>query len=303
MTDPREEEAHSDDPAPGGQDSVQAMHAPMMDAMNEQAIVGTDPLPSGDREPVTDLPTNSVLMREKAEPKDGFEPAPFLVYVIFGILLLWGGFYFGTKSGPMTDTITIGGVELPWFDSKSYDRDDLSPLGNRPAGPVAEPNPQSLDDYKQVGAQVYANVCQACHMPDGKGNPAQGIPPLAGSEWVAGAEASPARLSRIVLYGLSGPVTVAGRPYNGLMPAQGGSLKDYQIAGALTFVRNNFGNAADQKDASITTAVVKAARAKEPNRPTTGTAAMSEAMLKAIPVTQSDIAAPEKADGAAPEKK
>ena len=92
----------------------------------------------------------------------------------------------------MTDSVTVWGVELPWFDSRTFDRDNLiSSRGRAATLPAADPDPQSLDEYKKVGAQVYANVCQACHTPGGGGNPAQGIPPLAGSEWLAGAEASP----------------------------------------------------------------------------------------------------------------
>lgn len=300
MSEPLMDPTSTDIPSLGGQDSVQAMHQRHMSAMNNPAIVGVDPLPGGEGDAGSDRPTSSILMREKAEPKDGFEPVPFLVYVVYGCLLLWGGYYFGTTSGPMTDSFTVLGLEVPWFASNVHDRDDLAPEGR---AVVAEPNPRTLDDYKSVGAQVYMTVCQACHQPTGLGNPAQGIPPLAGSEWVAGAEASPARLSRIVLYGLSGKITVAGKEFNGQMPAQGSALKDYQIAAALTFVRNSFGNKGDEKEPAITAAVVKAARAKEPGRATNGSATMTEAALKAIAVTESDMAPPEKKDGPAPEKK
>lgn len=253
-------------------------------------------LTQADPEPESARLTSAILMREKAEPKDGYEPVPFLVYVVFGALLLWGGFYFAATSGPMTESVTVAGIELPWFSSQTFDRDGLTPQG-AVAKSAEEPNPQSLEDYKSVGATVYAAVCQACHQPNGQGNPSQGIPPLAGSEWVVGGEASPARLARIVLYGLSGPITVAGRTYNGQMPAQGGSLKDYQIAGVLTYVRNSFGNKGDEKEPAITTAIVRAARAKEPGRSTTGTAPMTEAALKAIPLNYTDG---ESASGAAP---
>ena len=97
-----------------------------------------------------------------------------------------------------------------------------------------------------------------------------------------------------MLYGLNGAVTVGGRTYNGQMPAQGGVLKDYQIAGVLTYVRNTFGNAADAKDAAMTTAVVKAARAKEANRSTTSAASMTEAELKALPAAYSELGPIEK---------
>ena len=54
----------------------------------------------------------------------------------------------------------------------------------------------------RIGEQKYQTICAACHSPDGQGRPGQNIPPLDGSEWVAGDQASPARLSRILLYGL-----------------------------------------------------------------------------------------------------
>ena len=37
-------------------------------------------------------------MREHAEPRDGFEPVPFWVAVVFGGLLAWGGYYVGTNT-------------------------------------------------------------------------------------------------------------------------------------------------------------------------------------------------------------
>ena len=67
-----------------------------------------------------------------------------------------------------------------------------------------------------------------------------------------------------MLYGLTGPITVRGRTYNGVMPNQGNVMKDYEIAGVLTYVRNSWCNKADPgKPPAITAAVVRAARAKE----------------------------------------
>ena len=66
-----------------------------------------------------------------------------------------------------------------------------------------------------------------------------------------------------MLYGLSGPITVKGRTYNGVMPNQGNVMKDYEIAGVLTYVRNSWGNKADTgKPPAITASVVRAARAE-----------------------------------------
>jgi mono/diheme cytochrome c family protein len=56
---------------------------------------------------------------------------------------------------------------------------------------------------------------------------------LFGSEWVSGPKK---RLIEIVLKGMSGPITVRKKPYDGVMPAHA-FLSDEQIAEILTHVR------------------------------------------------------------------
>ena len=51
------------------------------------------------------------------------------------------------------------------------------------------------------------------------------------------------RAIRILFGGLTGPITVNGKPYDGVMPAVEGS--DPSIAAVLTYVRNNFNGATD----------------------------------------------------------
>ena len=105
------------------------------------------------------------------------------------------------------------------------------------------------------GEMVYEMACLPCHQPEGKGLPAV-YPPLSGSEWVRG-DAS--RLIRIVLHGLTGPLTVAGQNFGSPgavpMPALGG-MSDDQIADVLTFVRGTFG----PKAAPVKAAEVQAVR-------------------------------------------
>jgi nitrite reductase (NO-forming) len=43
-----------------------------------------------------------------------------------------------------------------------------------------------------------------------------------------------------VLKGLTGPITVNGKPYNNMMPPQ--EFTDDQVADALTYVMNSWGN-------------------------------------------------------------
>ena len=121
------------------------------------------------------------------------------------------------------------------------------------------------------GAQVYNTLCVACHGPDGKG--LNGLPPLVGSDWPKGPAA---RSIKIVLSGLEGPVEVAGKSYNIVMPPQGAVLSDEKIAAALTYVRKTFANGAG----AVTPDEVKVVRAATAQRVTPWTA---EELLKAHP--------------------
>lgn len=90
----------------------------------------------------------------------------------------------------------------------------------------------------EKGKQVYMGLCFACHQPNGQGLPGA-FPPLAGSDFL---QADHDRAIRIVLKGLSGPVTVNGTTINSVMPPQEAVLTDRQIADVLTYVLNSWGN-------------------------------------------------------------
>jgi nitrite reductase (NO-forming) len=64
------------------------------------------------------------------------------------------------------------------------------------------------------------------------------FPPLAGSDYL---RRDDAELARVVLAGLSGPITVNGTQYNGVMPGFA-NLTDHEIADVLTYVRGNLNN-------------------------------------------------------------
>ncbi len=107
----------------------------------------------------------------------------------------------------------------------------------RTAREVEEVQPKSGDaDWIAKGRTAYAANCAVCHAESGAGNAAQNIPPLAGSEWVT-AE-GPGRIIRIVLHGLQGPITVAGKQYNNQMVAIGAALTDEQVAQIVSYIRN-----------------------------------------------------------------
>ena len=93
------------------------------------------------------------------------------------------------------------------------------------------------------GRQVFTTVCSGCHQNDGGGSRSVNAPPLAGSEWVQAND--PSRIIRIVLHGLAGPITVKGEQWGqGVMLGFKDAMTDEQIALALSYVRNSWGNKA-----------------------------------------------------------
>jgi len=104
------------------------------------------------------------------------------------------------------------------------------------------------------GAAIFQSVCQTCHGTDGNGIRAL-APPLNTSNWVLGDKN---KLIPIVLYGLTGPVKVAGKLYkapevSGDMPGIG-SNKEFSnddIAQTLNFIRNAWTNKVSKTDKII----------------------------------------------------
>jgi mono/diheme cytochrome c family protein len=88
----------------------------------------------------------------------------------------------------------------------------------------------------QLGKQMFASICAACHQPTGQGLP-NTFPPLAGSDFL---NADKNRAIKTVINGRQGEVIVNGMKFNNSMPSF--PLSDDDIANALTFVYNSFGN-------------------------------------------------------------
>lgn len=104
----------------------------------------------------------------------------------------------------------------------------------------ALPNAQAQAGGAANGQAVFGRTCVTCHQANGQGL-AGAFPPLARSPYVSGEKA---KLIRLVLNGLSGPVTVGGQRFNGVMPPWKGQLSDAEVAAVLTYVRSSFGNTA-----------------------------------------------------------
>jgi mono/diheme cytochrome c family protein len=104
--------------------------------------------------------------------------------------------------------------------------------GSAAIAPLTAEEQQRFD----AGREVYRNICQACHQPDGRGQE-KIAPSLIGSTL---ALASPDIPARILLNGKEGPI--------GLMPPVGSVLTDDQIAGVLTYIRREWGQAGSPVD-------------------------------------------------------
>jgi mono/diheme cytochrome c family protein len=118
---------------------------------------------------------------------------------------------------------------------------------------VAAPAPPLTAEEQQrfnAGQEVYRNICQACHQPDGRGQD-RVAPSLVDSTFALAAPEIPAR---ILLNGKDGTV--------GLMPPVGFVLNDDQIAGVLTYIRREWG----QTGSPVDPATVKTVRALTASR-------------------------------------
>jgi mono/diheme cytochrome c family protein len=80
-----------------------------------------------------------------------------------------------------------------------------------------------------VGREIYRNLCESCHQPDGRG--AERIAPTLVGSALALADAGVP--SRILLHGKEGSV--------GLMPPLGATMSDEDVAAVLTYVRREWG--------------------------------------------------------------
>lgn len=185
------------------------------------------------------------LRKKKPEKADGYSVLPLVLL------------------GLMCCAVFFGSIYLAHY-SLRFDPLVYSEHANR-----AKPGAQVAvaADPIAMGKRVFDTTCIACHQATGQGVPGQ-YPPLAGSEWAQGPEE---RVIRIVLHGLNGPIKVEGKEFNNVM-APLGALRDDQIANAISYVRNSWGN----KASIVTADAVAKIRAETADRKTYWTAAELE---------------------------
>jgi mono/diheme cytochrome c family protein len=115
--------------------------------------------------------------------------------------------------------------------------------------------PLTADEQQRFdkGRDIYRNICQGCHQPDGRGQD-RIAPALVGSPLALARADIPAR---ILLSGKEGPI--------GLMPPIGSTIDDEQIAAVLTYVRREWGQSGDPVSAAAIAEVRRATADR--NRP------------------------------------
>jgi mono/diheme cytochrome c family protein len=169
------------------------------------------------------------------EPSTGNGGLPVWLFVILAALLFGGMVYLDNHAGGFNPV-----VYRPYTSSNELVK--MVPF-----------DPAQKDFL--AGLAVYNRpTCGACHQQNGQGT-AGLFPPLAGSEWVL--EKDPARVIRIVLDGVAGPMTVKGAAYNNAMPGWAAQLNDEEIAQVITYIRKAWGNTAGPVKAEEVAAVRK----------------------------------------------
>lgn len=114
--------------------------------------------------------------------------------------------------------------------------------------------------FAQSGPTLYPQ-CQGCHQPNGAGIPGV-FPPLAGHvPEILAAKGGRVWLIRVLLWGMSGEITVKGAKYNGAMPGYR-QLGNADIAALLNHISTQWGNKLPAGQKPFTAAEVQAQRAK-----------------------------------------
>lgn len=137
------------------------------------------------------------------------------------LAVLAGGLLLGVSCG--------GSEEKPAASPEKTGQPSAAQPGAVPT--VAGVAPETM----QRGKQIYESYCKTCHQANGQGIPGV-YPPVAQSDYLKDKQ----KVIHALVFGLSGPITVNGKKFNGVMPPA--PYNDQDLAAVLTYVYNSFGN-------------------------------------------------------------
>jgi len=160
----------------------------------------------------------------------------------------WQGHYYkqsmpaGNCPEVQSTTETDRALIRDWVDAGA-------PLGTVNTGGPAQNKQQRIE----FGKRLFTTMCATCHQAAGQGIAGK-YPPLAASDYL---NADKQQAIRVLLHGKQGELVVNGAKYNSVMPSF--PLSDEDIANALTYTYNNFGNSGKE----VAPEEVKALRAEK----------------------------------------
>jgi len=161
------------------------------------------------------------LGREKHAPTEGFLIAPLVFVFVFGCLIF------------------VCSVQLA-HSTNSFNVDPPKEVVVKTEEEIEE---ERFATKLALGKKGFEMRCASCHQKNGLGLDL--FPPLAGSEWVT---ANPELITKIILKGLKGEITVKGKKYGTLASVAmlAVDIDDAEIANISTYVRNAWGNSATE---------------------------------------------------------
>ena len=183
--------------------------------MSDKTKEGKENMGMNDQDMV-DIHSN--LNREKHPPTKGFLVAPLVFVFMFGCLI----FVCSIQLAHSTNGFQIHPPQE--IDQLSEEEKEI----------------QRVERKFDSGKKIFALRCASCHQANGLGIATQ-YPPLAGSEWVS---ANPELITKIILKGLKGEITVKGEKYgtSAAVNMAAVPINNREIANVVTYVRQAWDN-------------------------------------------------------------
>ena len=170
------------------------------------------------------------------------KPIMWLLAISLGImwsLTVWSQMSIVSKQAAMP-------ASPPESQILAQEQTNITKSGSNAAVPPS--GTAAVSPQAKAGEKVYSQNCSACHGVGGAGSPM--APPLTGNDFVTG---DPKAVITTVLNGKTGPITVAGKSFNGTMPPWKATLSNKDVADVVTYIRSALGqnHASAVKEADV----------------------------------------------------